>query len=289
MKISCYTKHGPLNSKPVFDAFIKSIKQAGDTVEINEDNNCDATIIWSVLWQGRMMHYRPIWENYRNKNKPVIVLEVGGIKRNETWKIGINGINREADFANQEVDNDRWKKFNIDLHPWKQNGDNIIICGQHHNSHQWRNNKAMHRYIPDQINEIRKHTDRPIVIRPHPRNNFHIDVTKYKSVKFVNPVRDRDTYDDTDFTTQLNTAWAVVNYSSNPAIQSVFRGVPVFVSTASLCFEVGNKKLRNINSPVMPDRSEWINKLAYTEWWIDEIEKGLPWARIKKRLKEKYV
>ena len=75
MKISCYTKHGPLNSKPVFDAFIKSIKQAGDTVEINEDNNCDATIIWSVLWQGRMMHYRPIWENYRNKNKPVIVLE----------------------------------------------------------------------------------------------------------------------------------------------------------------------------------------------------------------------
>ena len=37
------------------------------------------------------------------------------------------------------------------------------------------------------------------------------------------------------------------------------------------------------------DRSNWIDKLAYTEWWIDEIENGLPWARIKKRLQEKYV
>ena len=289
MKIEIWPKHGPLNSKDIFDKFITSLKNAGEEVFINQKTNADVAVIWSVLWSGRMSAYRSIWNEYQRKGKPVVVIEVGGIKRNETFKIAINGINREADFANHNFDDKRWPKFNIQLKPWKQTGDNIIICGQHTNSHQWRNNKAMHRYIPDQINEIRKHTDRPIVIRPHPRNNFHIDVTKYKSVKFVNPVRDRDTYDDTDFTTQLNTAWAVVNYSSNPAIQSVFRGVPVFVSTASLCFEVGNKKLRNINSPVMPDRSEWINKLAYTEWWIDEIEKGLPWARIKKRLKEKYV
>ena len=33
------------------------------------------------------------------KNKPVIVLEVGGLKRNLTFKIGINGVNRDADFA----------------------------------------------------------------------------------------------------------------------------------------------------------------------------------------------
>ena len=33
----------------------------------------------------------------------------------------------------------------------------------------------------------------------------------------------------------------------------------------------------------------WANKLAYTEWWTDEIQQGLPWDRIKKRLEEKYL
>ena len=116
MKISCFTNYGPLNSKPVFQAFLNSVKNAGDTVlENTDDGNCDVAVIWSVLWQGKMAKYRNIWQTYRNKNKPVVVLEVGGIKRNTTWKIGINGINREADFANQNVDGERWKKFNIKL------------------------------------------------------------------------------------------------------------------------------------------------------------------------------
>ena len=38
----------------------------------------------------------------------------------------------------------------------------------------------------------------------------------------------------------------------------------------------------------MPDRQRWANQLAFTEWWPDEIESGLPWKRIKKRLEEKY-
>ena len=136
MKISCFTNYGPLNSKPVFQAFLNSVKNAGDTVlENTDDGNCDVAVIWSVLWQGKMAKYRNIWQTYRNKNKPVVVLEVGGIKRNTTWKIGINGINREADFANQNVDGERWKKFNIKLQPWDQTGDKIIICGQHSYSH----------------------------------------------------------------------------------------------------------------------------------------------------------
>ena len=39
----------------------------------------------------------------------------------------------------------------------------------------------------------------------------------------------------------------------------------------------------------MPNRHTWANKLSYTEWFPDEIEKGIPWQRIKKRLQERYV
>lgn len=290
MKISCFTNHGPLNSKPVFQAFLDSVKNAGDTVlENTDDGNCDIAVIWSVLWQGRMAKYRNIWQTYRDKNKPVVVLEVGGIKRNETWKIGINGINREADFANQNVDGERWKKFNIKLEPWKQTGDKIVICGQHSNSHQWRNNPPMTTWFDQQITEIRRHTEKPIVIRPHPRNSVGLNTSKYKNVKIVTPQRDRSTYDDTDLAERLKSAWAVVSHSSNPAMTAVFSGIPVYVSEASLSYEVGNMSYENINNPNMPDRQEWANKLAYTEWWTDEIAQGLPWARIKNRLESNYL
>ena len=290
MKISCFTNYGPLNSKPVFQAFLNSVKNAGDNVlENTDDGNCDVAVIWSVLWQGRMAKYRNIWQTYRDKNKPVVVLEVGGIKRNETWKIGINGINREADFANQNVDGERWKKFNIELQPWKQTGDKIIICGQHSNSHQWRNNPPMTTWFDQQITQIRKHTDKPIVIRPHPRNGVSLNAKKYQNVKIVTPQRDRRTYDDTDLAERLKSAWAVVSHSSNPAMTAVFSGIPVYVSEASLSYDVGNVSYENINHPNMPDRQQWANKLAYTEWWTDEIEQGLPWARIKKRLESNYI
>ena len=72
-------------------------------------------------------------------------------------------------------------------------------------------------------------------------------------------------------------------------MQAVFNGVPVFVSPASLSFDVGNSNIGNINNPNMPDRQLWANKLAYTEWWLDEIAKGIPWDRIKNRLEEKYA
>ena len=46
MKISCFTDYGPLNSKPVLEAFIKSMRKAGDTVFVNKDDGqCDVAVI----------------------------------------------------------------------------------------------------------------------------------------------------------------------------------------------------------------------------------------------------
>ena len=175
------------------------------------------------------------------------------------------------------------------LQPWNQTGNDIIVCGQHHHSHQWRNNPPMSKWFEQQVTEIRRYTDRPIVIRPHPRNRVTIDTNKFQNVRIVGPTRDQSTYDDTDLAERLKSAWAVVSPSSNPAMTAAIAGIPVYVSEASLSYDVGNKTYENINNPHMPDRQNWANKLAYTEWWTDEIQQGIPWKRIKKRLVEKYI
>jgi len=69
----------------------------------------------------------------------------------------------------------------------------------------------------------------------------------------------------------------------------VINGVPVFVSESSLCYDVGNHSLQYIEQPLMPQREQWANKLAYTEWTVQEIREGLPWSRIRARLEEKYL
>ena len=289
MKLEVWTQHGPLNSEPIFKAFLKSLQDTGDTVILNRESDADVAVIWSVLWLGRMRNYKKIWQRYRQANKPVIVLEVGGIRRNKSFKIAINGVNRKADFANQDVDDRRWPLFNHKFKPWKQTGDNILILGQHDASEQWNGMPSMNVWLEQQINEIRKHTTRPIQVRPHPRNPINFDFKKYKDVCLTRPVMDRDTLDDTNFKDTLEDAWAVINHSSNPAMEAVINGIPVFVSEDSLCYDVGNDSLTNINNPKMPNRQKWADQLSYTEWFEDEIEKGLPWKRIKDRIIKNYL
>jgi hypothetical protein len=126
-------------------------------------------------------------------------------------------------------------------------------------------------------------------VRPHPRNQISFNEKDFDNVKVRMPKRDHRTYDDTDFRATLERTWAVVNHSSNPAMEAVIRGIPVFVSESSLCHDVGNTEISDINNPAMPNRITWAQRLAYTEWFEDEIRQGLPWQRIKKRLEERYL
>ena len=218
MKFSLFRDYGAQNSKPVFDAFADSLSSNGHVV-VDNTYDCDVGVIWSVLWNGRMAPNKKVWDDFHAHNKKIIVLEVGGLIRGTTWKVGVGGINREAYFGPKGNDNTRAKKLGLELKPWDNNGDSIVIVGQHERSHQWRNNPSMSSWASEQIRKIREHTDRDIIWRPHPRfpvTNLEED---FKNVYRQNPVQVQDTYDDFDFS--CSGAYAVINHSSNPATHSV--------------------------------------------------------------------
>ena len=275
MKFSLWTKYGALNSREVFDAFSSSIVAAGHDVVWN-DPVSDVDVIWSVLFKGRMAQNRNIWERNVAQSKPTIVLEVGGIKRGTTWKVGLNGINRAAYFGEQ--DNDRTRAANLGLacKPWRSDGNYVLICGQHDKSLQWQGMPRMSNWFLNTYDEIRKHTDRPIIFRPHPRCRLEHIERGLKNVIRQEPQHVNGTYDDFDM--QFNNIWATVSHSSNPGIHSVISGVPSFVSNSSLAYPVANDidLLHNIEDPLMPDRTQWLNDYAWTEFTVDEISQGIP-------------
>jgi len=282
MQFNLHTQFGALNSKPVFDAFHAGANALGHDVVYNSNSGID--VIWSVLWNGRMARNRAIWERNIAQKKSTVVLEVGGIQRGSTWKVGLNGINRDGYFGDSGNDSTRADILGLVCKPWRSNGNFILICGQHDKSLQWKNMPRMSTWVMDTIEKIQKHTDRPILFRPHPRCKLEAIEHQYKNVYRQDPRYINGTYDDFDI--GFDNIWATISYSSNPGIHSILEGVPAFVSPSSLAYDVANDIdfLHDIENPLKPDRQQWLNDYAWTEWTVEEIASGLPHKRLIDKL-----
>ena len=283
MKFSLWTQYGALNSKPIFDAFRLGCHSLGFTC-VDNSNDADVDVIWSVLFSGRMAANKAIWERNTANAKPTIVLEVGGINRGTTWKVGLNGINRNAYFGPCGNNDDRHRLLGLSLKPWRTHGEYILICGQHDKSLQWQGMPRMSNWVIETISEIRKYTARPIIFRPHPRCPLaHIE-KEFKNVYRQEPQHVINTYDDFDM--GFDNVWTTISYSSNPGIHSIINGVPAFVSTHSLAYPAGNDIdfLHTIEQPLIPDRTQWLNDYAHTEYTIEEIAAGLPLKNLTPKL-----
>tara|TARA_B110000211_G_scaffold233568_1_gene300186 strand:+ start:410 stop:1252 length:843 start_codon:yes stop_codon:yes gene_type:complete len=280
MKFNLWRQYGALNSSPVFDAFYAGANALSHDVVVNGSDGID--VIWSVLWNGRMAGNQAIWQRNVQQGKPTIVLEVGGIKRGTTWKVGLNGINRSAYFGEQGNDRTRAASLGLVCKPWRSDGDFILICGQHNKSLQWANMPAMAKWVYNTITTIRSQTKRPILFRPHPRCPLPAIEHEFKNVYRQQPVQLPNSYDDFDM--QFDNIWATVSWSSNPGIHSVINGVPAFTGPDSLAFDVTEQNLRSIETPLYCDRTQWLNDYAYTEWTIEEISKGIPHKHLTSKL-----
>ena len=281
-----WARNGAMNSLPVFTAFQKGAAEQGWKISYNEDRG-GVDVIWSVLWRGRMYGNKQIWERAKKNNRPVVVLEVGALDRNNTWKLGVGGVNNDAYFGEKGNNSDRANKLGLELKPWRTNRKgSILIAGQHNNSAQWSSPSAQTQWTMDCLHTIRQHTKKKIILRQHPR--CPVRYSNLPTNTFVQtPKRIKGTYDDFDF--DISKAYAVVNWSSNPGIIAAMNGVPVFTGPSSLASEVGNLDVNNINSPATPDRRQWLNDLAYTEWTTEELSTGYPIFRLTNYIKDAII
>jgi len=274
MRFGLFNKFGALNSQPVFAAFQQGLDQLGLSYS-SHNMSADVAVIWSVLWHGKMKNNQAVWQHFRNQGKPVIVLEVGMLQRGHTWKMGINGTGSAA-FYGYGLDLQRPQKLNLQLKPWHTTGDDIVIALQRDDSEQWAGQPPVEKWLKQIVNQLRQVSQRPIVIRSHPRR----EVVVLPGCVIDKPLHMPNTYDDFDFDRVLNNAWAVVNWNSGPGSQAVMSGVPAFVGRDSLAAPVANLDWSQIETPARPDRSEWLINLSHTEWTCDELATGKPIARL---------
>lgn len=278
MKISYWPTSVALNGKEPYEAVLNSIKRTDELSE--NDMDADAAIIWSVLWNGRMLPNKKVWDHYRSRGRPVIVVETGSLIRNQTWKLSANGIGNHAIWPDVHDNTDRATKLGVNLQLEKPAGENVLICLQHSKSEQWKGMPTPHEWLRDKINLIQSIIKKPIIVRPHPRDP--INLTMFDGITVQRPKKTIG--DDTDFIQQLDNIGLVVCHNSNPAVLAAINGVKVRCSESCLAHPVSIGDWTNYHNP-MVDRTKWFNDILHTEWTTSELKTGLPWRGLRKLLK----
>lgn len=277
MRLKIYRQFGALNSKDVFDAFSAGVVKMGHEIV---DSNEDIAVIWSVLWQGRMLQNQPVYAYCQSKNIPVMIIEVGNLRRGVTWRLSLDHINGHGKFANLDnLDPTRPQKLSVELKsPLSTRRHDILIASQHKYSLQWQNMPSMEQWIESTVKTIRKYSNRNIVVRPHPRSPIRLN--PIPGVRVEIPKKIPNSYDDFDIDYNFH---CVINHNSGPAVQAAIAGVPIICDQSSLAASV-SEKWENLENPQLPDRQDWFLKLCHTEWTLDELAQGIPQERLIKSI-----
>lgn len=278
MRFRLNRQHGALNSGPVFDAFEEGIKKLGHT-SVTTDPEIE--VIWSVLWHGRMIGNKNIYDRAKKQKLPVLIIEVGNLLRGKSWRISLDHIHGLGKFGNERDLNPMRPKFlGIQLSPFKETRrKEILIACQHQKSLQWAGQPPMTQWLDQKITEIRRFTDRPIIVRPHPRSPLQGII---RGVKVEIPKKLDNTYDDFDL---LYNFHCVINHNSGVPVSAAIAGCPVITDSSSLAYPVSDI-IENINTPVLKDREDWFLRLCHTEWTVEELRQGIPIKRLQSEIEK---
>lgn len=273
MKIKLYRENGALGSEPIFNALEAGFKRLGHTIV---QENEDIPVIWSVLWFGRMQNNQYVYQQAKKNQKPVMIIEVGALRRGITWKLSLDNINGEGIFTkNNEIDNTRSKKLGVHLkEPRKNRKNSILLLGQHDKSLQWQGLPPIRDWCQQKVDEIRQYTDRTIIVRPHPR--CRITEFNKKNIVFEQSLPLANTY--SEFNVDFN-HHCVINHNSGTTVQAAISGSPVICHSSGLAYPL-SIKLDSIENPILPDREEWFQQILHTEWLVEELEQGYPIKRL---------
>lgn len=256
-------------------AFEQGLVSHGHQVSYHDDD-ADVAVIWSVLWKGRMAKNKPVWDLYQNTNRPVVVLEVGAMVRGVFWRIGVNGIGQKSRFYPLGQNHDRARKIGFTpFGNYAGNGKNILIACQQTTSQMWDGQPDIVTWLTDVVARIQAHSDRPIVVRPHPREKIS---WCHPAVSIEIPVRHNTPGDDYNIRESIASSHCVINWNSNPGLVATVLGVPAIVGPDSLCTPLGRwdfSQIDNFETASSAQKLSWISDLVYTEWTEQEICQGV--------------
>jgi hypothetical protein len=149
---------------------------------------------------------------------------------------------------------DRWRKLNYPIHDRKQGGHILLVTPSEKPCKFYGIDREI--WVEQTIREIKKYTDRTIVVRDKAVRQQRINKTIFED---------------------LVDCHALVTYQSIAAVESVLFGVPAFTLAPTAADPVCDKDLSLIEEPTHQDRDKvykWACHIAYGQFHVDELKDG---------------
>jgi hypothetical protein len=163
-----------------------------------------------------------------------------------------------------DVPDDRWNalcRFNNDLAytGWKLPGSKILVVAPSQKPCKYYGIDRQE-WLTQTIEEIKKYTDREIIVREKTPRWERSQSTIYDAL--------------------ANDVWSTVTYNSIAALESVHYGIPAFALAPTAADPVCSKDLSQIETPFMPDENfvyKWLCSVAYGQFSLTEMLSGEAW------------
>ena len=248
------------NKDPYINMFAQGCNtRTTSTDDFNYNDSTDSIVLRGIL-KKKWMHQ--CWEDKRN----FYYMDTGyfGNERTDSnpngWKYWHRIV--KNDLQHGEIvprKDDRFKHFNKKFQPWKKDGRKILVAKPDEKPMRFYD-YDLDIWLEHTVNEIKKYTDRPVVVRE--RAPKRLDRT-------VNDTLEQALNDD---------VFALVTFNSVAATEAVFLGIPAFtLAPANAASPVSLQDLSKINEPYYPDQDKlyaWACHLSYGQFHNSELRNG---------------
>jgi len=286
--------HKAIHKQNLMDFFKHGVMACGDEVvdfkvRTNNFGGLDAGFVLGYTLENN--YRRKIIDSLKLSKAKIIFVDSNifsyGRNMHQYHRYSVNSVYPTDGeyFLGNELDknkaNEILKYHRLELQPWRQNGNHILLLGQRTLSWNMLNRNGLD-WIIGMVSKIRQYSDRKIVIRLHPGDKTFDTENRRKLNQIFNRTNVTIS-NNNNIITDLFNAWCSVGYNSTPNCASVIEGVPVYLDDPlnSWAREVGFDNLNKIEDPPMPDREKWIEKIANIHWSNVEIANGLYWRKFK--------
>jgi len=279
------------NAHDILNCFAKGIEESGDQyipIKTNDDikllAKADCAVQLCSFNTRVKSSYKTIFRNtirefQKNNGKRTIIIDAGLTPG--YLSVGFDGIKNFGKYYSENSPSDRFNELNIEIKPWRTSGKHIIILGQtkegssvpHTNVYGW--------YVKV-IKYLKKHTDRKIIFRPHPKIVKKPGYFKTENKIFSKFVKVKI---NTKLEDDLENCWAAFGITTNASVIAILNGIPLFSDNPiNMCSPVMNTDFSKLEEPILFNRKQWAYDLAYCQWTRIEMKLGLPWRHLREHI-----
>ena len=228
-----------------------------------------------------------IVEHQKQQNNHVMAIDANCFKFKDLdskyLRYSINGVNYDSsEYANKNSDASRWnilsRDIGLDIKDWKRDGEYILFLIQRDGGWSMKGLSPVE-WARQKIEAVRTVSNLPIVLRPHPGKIADLRPLLRPGITISDSIKVPIEHD-------LRRAKAAFVFNSSSGVASILEGVPLWVDdSSSVCWDVANYNIGDINYPRLIDRSQWINDLAACHWTDEESRQGLIYKKFLPYLK----